>query len=176
MRRQILAVGSIIALICAGLVLPLVSTGAERSPAEANLLQVESVEVRMSLAGPVVLLKVQKKAVPIFVDATVAQSIQSVVSGEKPARPLSHDLMRTILQAFDGRVTRAVITLKGETYYADLTVIVQGSSKVFDSRSSDAIALASHFMAPMFVPKELMDKVGIDLEDGQKVPEGGIRL
>lgn len=176
MRQQLVAIWTAGALACAGLLLPLVSAGAERAKVEANLVQVEDVEVRMSMVGPVVLLKVRNRAVPIFVDATVAQSIQAVVSGEKPTRPLSHDLMHTILQAFDGRVTRAVITLKGETYYADITVIVQGASKVFDSRSSDAIALASHFKAPLFVPRELMDKVGIDLENGQKVPPGGVRL
>jgi uncharacterized protein len=176
MRRQIFAVWTLGALVVASLFVPLASTGAERANAESNLLKIEDVEVRMSRVGPVVLLKAQRRAVPIFVDATVAQSIQAVVSGEKPPRPLSHDLMRTILQAFDGRVSRAVITLRGETYYADLTVIVQGASKVFDSRSSDAIALAAHFKAPLFVPKELMDKVGIELEEGQKVPPGGVRL
>jgi bifunctional nuclease len=56
-------------------------------------IRVESVHVAMSQVGPVVLLRVANKAIPIFVDIIVAESIQGALSGEKPARPLTHDLM-----------------------------------------------------------------------------------
>ena len=74
----------------------------------------------MSPVGHIVLLKAQNMAVPIFVDAIVAQSIHGALSGEKYPRPLTHDLMRSVLEGFDGKVSRVVITLKGGTYYADL--------------------------------------------------------
>src|SRR5687768_6241789 len=80
------------------------ASAAEQAPkrgGDARLVQIEDVEVRSSLVGPVVLLKVQGKAIPIFVDAIVAQSILGALSGDKFARPLSHDLMRTILEGFD---------------------------------------------------------------------------
>ncbi|MBI4195374.1 MAG: bifunctional nuclease family protein [Betaproteobacteria bacterium] len=128
------------------------------------LVQIEQVEVHLSLLGPVVLLKVRGKAIPIFVDPVVAESINAALTGQKTHRPLSHDLMRTILRAFDGRVSRVVVTLKGATYYADLTVIVGDSAKVFDSRSSDAIALAVHFKAPILVSQELVDSAGKEVE------------
>src|SRR5687768_17992327 len=106
---------------------------AGRREADAGLVRVESTEIVMSPVGHVVLLKAQKRAVPIFVDAIVAQSIHGALTGEKYPRPLTHDLMRAVLESFDGKVSRAVITLKGSTYHADLTVLVRGTTKVFDS-------------------------------------------
>jgi uncharacterized protein len=132
--------------------------------AEAGLVRIEGFEVVASPLGHVVLLKAQGKAIPIFIDAIVAQSIHGALSGEKFPRPLSHDLMRSILEGFDGKISRVVVTLKGATYYADLTVAMRGTTKVFDSRSSDAIALAIHFNAPVLVSKELLDKAGQPLE------------
>ena len=52
------------------------------------------------------------------------------------------------------------ITLKAGTYYGSLTVAFQGQEKVFDSRSSDSIALAIHFHAPIVVGRDMLDKVG----------------
>lgn len=142
-----------------------------KPPKESSLIRVEQVEVRLSVIGPVVLLKARNKAIPIFVDAVVAESIHGALGGQKFRRPLSHDLMHTILEAFDGKVSQAVITLKEGTYYADLTVAVGNAAKVFDSRSSDAIALAIHFKAPILVSPELLDSVGKELEqpDGQRL-------
>ncbi|KXK06773.1 bifunctional nuclease family protein [Nitrospirales bacterium NOB] len=118
------------------------------------------VQVRLSDHGPVVLLSAEGKTIPIFVDHTVAASIQGALTGEKLPRPLSHDLMHTILDAFGGRVVKTVITLRAGTYYGALTVVVQGQEKVFDSRSSDSIALAIHFNAPILVNRDLLDAVG----------------
>jgi bifunctional DNase/RNase len=146
----------------------LAARGAENPQAresEAALVRVERVEVRVSVVGPVVLLFAQKRAIPIFVDGVVAASIQAALSGEKLQRPLTHDLMRAVLEGFDGRVARVVIALKDQTYYADLTVLVGAATKVFDSRASDAIALAVHFGAPMLVSQELLDRVGANLDD-----------
>jgi uncharacterized protein len=146
-----------------------VAAGEARNPAtEPRLVKIEQVEVHFSVFGPVVLLKVQNKAIPIFVDAVVAESIQGALSGQKTPRPLSHDLMHTILDAFDGKVSQAIITLKGQTFYADLTVVVRDTVRVFDSRSSDAIALAIHFRAPILVSQDLVDSTGKELEK----PEG----
>ena len=80
-------------------------------------------------------------------------------------RPLSHDLMHTILKEFDGRVSQVVVTLKDRIYYGALTVVVRDTAKVFDSRSSDAIALAIHFKAPILVSQELLDSAGVDVEE-----------
>jgi len=121
---------------------------------------ITDVQVRISDHGAVVLLLAEGKAIPIFVDLTVALSIQGALNGEKLSRPLTHDLMHTILDAYGGKVLRTVITLKGGTYYGALTVAVQDQVKTFDSRSSDSIALAIHFKAPIIVGRDLLNSAG----------------
>ena len=125
---------------------------------------ITDVQVRISDHGAVVLLLAEGKAIPIFVDLTVALSIQGALTGEKLSRPLTHDLMHTILDAYGGKVLQTVITLKGGTYYGALTVAVQNQVKTFDSRSSDAIALAIHFKAPIIVARDLLNSAGGLLE------------
>lgn len=136
-----------------------------KAAAKPEQVQVQQVEVQLSHVGPVALLRVRNRAIPIFVDAIVAESIQGALTGRKPVRPLSHDLMHTILKEFDGRVSQVVITLKDRIYYGALTVVVRDTAKVFDSRSSDAIALAIHFKAPILVSQELLDSAGVDVEE-----------
>ena len=130
---------------------------------------VTEVKVRFSDHGPVVLLQAEGKAIPIFVDLTVALSIQGALNGEKLPRPLSHDLMHTILETFGGRVTQTIITLKEGTYYGSLAVAFRNEVKVFDSRSSDSIALAIHFKAPIIVGRDLLNSAGRVL--GESKPE-----
>jgi bifunctional DNase/RNase len=128
--------------------------------AGGSQVKIADVQVRLSDHGPVVLLKAEGKVIPIFVDHTVAGSIQGALMGEKLPRPLSHDLMHTILESFGGKVTKTVITLKDGTYYGALSVSFKDQEKVFDSRSSDSIALAIHFKAPILVARDLLDSAG----------------
>lgn len=134
---------------------------ADASPlATSEQVTITDVKVRMSDHGPVVLLQAEGKAIPIFIDVTVALSIQGALNGERLPRPMSHDLMHTILEAFGGKVTQTVITLKSGTYFGALTVAFKDHVKVFDSRSSDSIALAVHFKAPILVGRDLLNSAG----------------
>jgi bifunctional DNase/RNase len=141
------------------LALPLAQAG-ESPPATSEQVAITDVQVRISDHGPVVLLQAEGKAIPIFVDLTVALSIQGALSGATLPRPLSHDLMHTILETFGGHVTQTIITLKEGTYYGSLTVVFRNEVKVFDSRSSDSIALAIHFKAPIIVGRDLLNSAG----------------
>jgi hypothetical protein len=123
-------------------------------------VEIQEVQVRLLDHGPVVLLIVGDRFVPIHVDPTVAVSIVSALAGGMSARPLSHDLMRLMLLEFGAKVTRTVITLKDKTYYADLTVSLGDRTLVFDSRSSDAIALAVLFKAPIVVTRPTWESAG----------------
>jgi bifunctional DNase/RNase len=129
-------------------------------PASPDQVQIAEVKVRMSDHGPVVLLQAENRTIPIFVDATVAVSIQGALNGERLPRPMSHDLMRTILDAYGGKVLKTVITMKDGTYYGALTIAVKDQVKTFDSRSSDSIALAIHFKAPILVGRDLLESAG----------------
>ena len=145
------------------LALPVAHAG-ESSPATSEQVTIADVQVRISDHGAVVLLLAEGRAIQIFVDLTVALSIQGALNGEKLSRPLSHDLMHTILDAYGGKVVRTVITLKGGTYYGALTVAMQDQVKTFDSRSSDSIALAVHFKAPIIVGRDLLESAGRAVE------------
>lgn len=139
--------------------------------ASAAEVRIQQVEVMVSPVGPVVLLKAESKAIPVFVDATVAESIHAALSGGTLRRPFPHNLMHTILTAYGGTVTQVAITLKESTYFAALTVQLRNEIKVFDSRASDAIALATHFKAPIMVSRELLDAQGkvIDVPGAQSL-------
>jgi bifunctional DNase/RNase len=145
--------------------LPASAVGEESD--NAPLVTIGDVRVRLSDHGPVVLLSAEGKTVPIFVDHTVAASIQGALTGEKLPRPLSHDLMHTILEALGGRVTKTVITLKSGTYYGSLTIAFQGQEQVFDSRSSDSIALAIHFKAPILVDRAVLNSAGLSIPNSK---------
>ena len=130
-------------------------------------VRVQSIDVVFSQVGPVVLLKFRNKAVPVFVDSLVAGSIQGALAGQKPPRPLSHDLMHTILESLDARVSQVVITQKDGIFYGALTIVAGKTPKVFDSRSSDAIALAIRFKAPILVHQTLVESFGVDLPEAR---------
>ena len=152
--------------VAALFLLPASSLSEFLAPSSSQQVTIADVKVRMSDLGPVVLLQAEGRAIPIFVDATVALSIQGALNGERTARPLSHDLMHSILEAYGARVTQTVITMKDSTYYDTLTVTMNNQVKMFDSRSSDSIALAIHFKAPILVGRDLLESAG-------KVPERG---
>ena len=131
-----------------------------QSLSPSGQVKVDDVKVVWSDVGPVVLLTARKTVIPIFVDPTVAGSIQGALTGEKSSRPLSHDLMHTILQAYGMTVVRVRISLKEQVYFGELMMAVNGRTRVFDCRSSDGIALAIHFGTPIFVEEALLDKAG----------------
>ena len=161
-----MALYKLLALVALLLLVPVYSVALAEEPSRSrsDSVKVAEVKVRISDHGPVVLLQAEGRTIPIFVDLTVALSIQSALNGEKLPRPMSHDLMHTILDAYGGKVTQTVITLKGGTYYGALTVAFKDQVKVFDSRSSDSIALAVHFKAPILVGRDLLESAG-------KIPE-----
>jgi len=164
MRRSTLSLALFTVAVCeiAG------SSGVSTAPPiQSGQVQIRDIEVRLSDHGPVVLLKAEERAIPIFVDPTVAGSIHSALTGQKLRRPLSHDLMHSILDAFGGKVTQVIITLKDGVYYGALSVEVKDATKVFDSRSSDAIALAVHFKAPILVGRDLLESAGKLLPDSK---------
>ena len=135
------------------------------SAAGPEQVKIENVQVRLTDHGHVVMLKAEGKVIPVFVDPTVALSIHGALTGEKTSRPLSHDLMHTILATMNAKVTQVVITLHGGTYFGALSVSTKDATKVFDSRSSDAIALAIHFKAPILVGRDLLDSAGVSTKE-----------
>jgi bifunctional DNase/RNase len=133
--------------------------------AESNLIRVQSVEVIASPGGPVVVLNIPNKSIPVFVDVMVGMSIQAALSGQGPVRPLSHDLMQSILEGLDAKPTQVVITLKEGTYRAALTITSGFRRLLFDSRASDAIALAVRFRVPILIHRDAIDAGSVQQEE-----------
>lgn len=171
MKRYALTVsicGFLVSLIWSAATTTAAESG--KGPPGAAPVRITQVDVAISDAGPVVLLKAEGKAIPVFVDPTVAESIHAALTGGKTRRPFPHELMHGVLSAFDGSVTEVAIALKGATYHAALTVVVSGNRKVFDSRASDAIALAVHFKAPIHVSRALLESAGQVLDKPRGTP------
>ena len=98
------------------------------------------------------------RALPIWIGIAEARSIASEIERQRPPRPNSHDLTKTLIEGLDGVVERVVVTeLRDGTYYALISVSSRGQHIEIDARPSDAIALALRFDAPLLVREALFD-------------------
>ncbi len=98
-----------------------------------------------------------QRTFPIVIGTNEAMAIHRRLNDEKTPRPMTHDLMKQILDTFHVSLDRVVINdLKGNTFYANLHLNVEGKELVVDSRPSDAIALAVRVKAPIFVSESVV--------------------
>jgi len=105
---------------------------------------------------PVIVLEVGKdRIVPIWIGIAEARAIAMALAGLKPVRPMSHDLMKEIIDGLDAKLERVVITgIREDIYYALLHINQQDRTIVVDARPSDSIALALRTNSPIFVSKD----------------------
>jgi bifunctional DNase/RNase len=119
------------------------------------------------------------KALPIWVGIPEANAIALEIEQVPTPRPMTHDLIRNILEGIHATVTRVVVNdLKDSTFYATITLAVGGQEYHIDSRPSDAIAVALRVKAPIYVTPDVIERAGsIDLsaqnltEDSDKLKE-----
>jgi len=98
------------------------------------------------------------RRLPIIIGSFEAQSIALELEGIKPPRPLTHDLLKNLIDHLGGTVMEIVIDeLKENTFYAKVVLEVSSLSNEIDSRPSDAIALAVRTEAPIYVSDEVMN-------------------
>jgi hypothetical protein len=99
-----------------------------------------------------------QKALPIWIGVFEAEAISRGLEDVVTLRPMTHDLMKQILDTFQVSVTRVVINdLKENTFYANLYLNIEGKELVVDSRPSDAIALAVRVKAPIFITDSVIE-------------------
>ena len=115
------------------------------------------------------------RQLPIVIGAAEAQSIAIALEKEiQPPRPLTHDLLKNVAQDFDIQVKQVIIhKLIDGIFYSSLICERDGLEKIIDSRTSDAIAIALRFNAPIFTYKNILEKAGVDLESEE---EGGKKV
>ncbi len=117
---------------------------------------------------PIVLLREMggERYLPIWIGAVEATAIAFAQQGVIPARPLTHDLMKDLLEALQAELTQVRITsLREGIFYAEL---VFASGTVVSSRPSDAIALALRTGTPIFGSDEVLTDAGIMIPDEQE--------
>ncbi|MBI4549222.1 MAG: bifunctional nuclease family protein [Ignavibacteriae bacterium] len=110
------------------------------------------------------------RRLPIIIGAFEAQSIALEMEGIKPPRPLTHDLIKNILDAMGADLAEITISeLRDGTFYAKLCF----DSQEIDARPSDAIALAVRYGAPIFVAEKVMDEAAFLPEEEPEAQESG---
>ena len=116
---------------------------------------------------PIVLLKTVEgnKFLPIWIGHPEAAAILIKLQGTELPRPMTHDLLTSIIGRFEADVARITVTeLKESTFYATLTLTKEGEMIDIDSRPSDALALAVRTDAPIFASTALIDENAIEFE------------
>ena len=141
-----------------------------------------SFDTRTSM--PIVILKEKegdpKRILPIWIGQPEAFAIQWKLKGESPPRPMSHDLMKNIIESLDAKVAAVFVHSmvpsqeaegEGGTYLGQINLEANGKTLEIDSRPSDAIALALRFEIPIYVAESILEETGFfedDLKESQK--------
>lgn len=124
-------------------------------------MTISSINMDPVTNSPIIILEEieGKQTLPIWIGLLEATAIVSEIEGLKYSRPMTHDLLKSIIDKTDSKVNRVEICdLKDNTYYALVHLINRDKVLSIDSRPSDAIALALRSQAPIFVSEELLIK------------------
>ncbi len=147
----------------------------------SNMIEliVDSVRIGMASDQRVVVLKEKERKkeryLLIWVGNSEGGSIAMALQGMEMPRPLSHDLMQSILTKFGGKVAQVLINnLVEDTFYARIMVEAKGQTFSLDSRPSDAIALALRAKAPIYAEEIVLERAGVipdEMDQGEAEDE-----
>ena len=130
------------------------------SPENAILMNVGGLTLDPGTKTPIVILKDEDNNVnlPIWIGLLEATAIATELEGIKMARPMTHDLLSTLIGELGGTVDCVEIAdLRDNTYFAVIHIVVDGASRTIDSRPSDAISLALRSKSPIYVAKRVLE-------------------
>jgi len=151
---------------------------ADESATEIEMI-VDSVRVHMRTGRHVLVLRESGRGrlLMIWVGVNEANAIAMKLQGVTPERPLTHDLMVTMLDAVDVRVDRIVISdLADETFHARLLLVGTDTRHEVDARPSDAIALAVRIGAPIYATTDVLDRAATSPDDDDDDEDGGEKV
>ncbi len=127
-------------------------------------MELIGVRVEMPTNAPMMLLRERTehgRIVPIYIGAPEATAIALALDGVGTPRPMTHDLLRNVLEELSVDMERVVVTaLKDKTFFAEIHLIHAGQSHVISSRPSDAIALAVRTGTPIYADEAVVEEVG----------------
>lgn len=136
---------------------------------------IDSIRVSLMSQHRIVVLKEEtgSRFLPIWIGPFEADAITLQLQGIDAPRPLTHDLLKTVIETLGAEVVHIVISgLEKNTYYARIVLDVDGDTVEIDSRPSDAIALGVRVSAPIFVADEVMENAGLLPEEEISLAEG----
>jgi uncharacterized protein len=134
-------------------------------------LQLVGVRVELPTNQPIVLLKEREgeRYLPIWIGPVEATAIALGMQGIETARPMTHDLMRDLLQNLGITVDRIVITeLRDGTFYAEIQMSQNGTTIAVSSRPSDALALAVRMELTIFANEDVLEEASIAVKEDQE--------
>ncbi len=130
---------------------------------------IDSVRVSLMSQHRIVVLREQdgERYLPIWIGPFEADAITIQLQEMEVSRPLTHDLLKNVIELLGGEVIRVVINdLQNDTFYARIVLQNESGETIeVDSRPSDAIALAVRADAPIYVEDEVMDRAGMEPEE-----------
>lgn len=107
-----------------------------------------------------------KLRIPIIIGEAEAQSIAIAIEGHETRRPLTHDLFKTFATSFDINITEVVINrFKDGLFYTELHCVKDGEESIIDARTSDAVAIALRFNAPIYANSQVVEEAGLIMDD-----------
>ena len=134
-------------------------------------MRLVGVRVELPSNNPIVLLRETEGAhrvLPIFIGAQEATAIALHLQNVVTPRPMTHDLMRDLLNSLGVAVERIVVTdLREGTFYAEIQMTSNGSRVDVSSRPSDAIALAVRLGTPIFAEEAVLEVAAVELTDDE---------
>ena len=130
-------------------------------------MSIDSIRVSLQNYQRVVILKDKgsDRYLPIWIGANEADAIAVKLQEVSVPRPLTHDLLESVIQSLGARVNHILVSdLSDDTFYAKIVLQRDGSQTEIDSRPSDAIALAVRTQAPIFASDSVIDKAGVRMD------------
>ncbi len=137
-------------------------------------VRVQSLALDRTTNSPVVILQEigGERVLPIWIGPAEASAIAMQMAEMEISRPLTHDLICTVMHSLGGEVQRVIITkVQKSTYYAELIVRRNGDLISVDARPSDSIAVALRVQARIFADDSLLDVATIEISDEEPGPE-----
>jgi hypothetical protein len=138
-------------------------------------LTIESIRVSLMNYQRVVILKEKDsdRYLPIWIGPAEADAIAVRLQDVQVARPLTHDLLRAVIDQLGATVDYVLVNeLSNDTFFARIMMHVDGKSFEVDSRPSDAIALAVRAQVPIFADEAVLEKAGVRLDEEGQALEG----